>query len=378
MVSIGQSASNLVLGELQGLGTNVIVVFPASHKSRGVRHGQGTRPTLTADDCRAMIDECDSVLTASPIVGAGGQIIYRNSNWSPREMVGVGTQYLVVRNWQLRRGGFFSDRDISSAAKVCVIGQTLVEKLFQTTNPIGESIRIRNIPFEVIGVLEEKGANFVGEDQDNVVMAPYTTIRKRLQGSNFANVDVILASARSVGKMAQAQHEITQLLYERHDIKPGDPADFDVQNTTEIAKILGIITGTMTALLASIAGISLLVGGVGIMNIMLVSVTERTREIGIRLAMGARSRDILRQFLVEAILLASIGGAIGFGLGAGASVGATVIINYFSSGSDWPIVISFKAAVFSVFFAGAVGVFFGFYPAWHASRLDPIDALRYE
>ena len=378
MVSIGQSASSLVLGELQGLGTNVIVVFPASHKSRGVRHGRGSRPTLTADDCQAMIDECDSVLTASPIVGTGGQIIYRNSNWSPREMVGVGTQYLTVRNWPLRRGGFFSERDVTSAAKVCVIGQTLVEKLFQTTNPIGKSIRIRNIPFEVIGILDEKGANFVGEDQDNVVIAPYTTIRKRLQGSNFANVDVILVSARAVGKMAQAEHEITQLLYERHDIKPGDPADFDVQNTTEIAKILGIITGTMTALLASIAGISLLVGGVGIMNIMLVSVTERTREIGIRLAMGARSRDILRQFLVEAILLAGIGGAIGFGLGAGASVGATMIINYFSSGSDWPIVISFKAAVFSVLFAGAVGVFFGFYPAWHASRLDPIDALRYE
>ena len=379
MVSIGQSAGALVLSEIQGVGTNVIVISPGSHKSRGVQHGQGSRPTLTGEDCQAMIDECDCVLAASPIVGGWGQAIYRNVNWSPREMFGVNPQYLTVRNMQLRRGGFFSDRDIASAAKVCVIGQTLVEKLFQTTDPIGKSIRIGNIPFEVIGILEEKGANFVGDDQDNVVLAPYTTIRKRMRGSSFAdNVDVILASARSVGTMAEAKHEITQLLFERHDIKPGDPADFDVTSTTEIAKMLSIVTGTMTALLASIAGISLLVGGVGIMNIMLVSVTERTREIGIRLAMGARSRDILRQFLVEAILLSGVGGAIGFGLGAGASVGVTVVINHFSSGSDWPIVISFKAAVVAVLFAGAVGVFFGFYPAWHASRLDPIDALRYE
>ena len=379
MVSIGQSAGALVVSEIQGVGTNMIVILPGSHKSRGVQHGQGSRPTLTSEDCQAMIDECDCVLAASPLVGGWGQVIYRNLNWSPREMFGVGTQYLTVRNMRLRRGGFFSERDIASAAKVCVIGQTLVERLFQTTDPVGRSIRIGNIPFEVIGILEEKGANMVGDDQDNVVLAPYTTIRKRMRGSNFAdNVDAILASARSGDTMADAQHEITQLLYERHDIKPGDPADFEVQSTTEIAKMLSMVTGTMTALLASIAGISLLVGGVGIMNIMLVSVTERTREIGIRLAMGARSRDILRQFLVEAILLSSIGGAIGFGLGSGASVGATVIINHFSSGTDWPIVISFKAAVFSVLFAGAVGVFFGFYPAWRASRLDPIDALRYE
>ena len=377
MVSIGQSAGDLVLGEIQGVGNNVIVVMPASHKSRGVH--QGTRPTLTGDDCQAMIDECGSVLTASPLVGGGGQVIYRNLNWSPQEMFGVSPQYLTVRNMQLRRGGFFSDRDITSAAKVCVIGQTLVEKLFQTTDPIGKSIRIGNIPFEVIGILEEKGANFVGSDQDNVVLAPYTTISKRMRGGSFADrVDAILASGRSAGKMAEAKHEITQLLYERHDIKPGDPADFEITSTTEIATMLAIVTGTMTALLASIAGISLLVGGVGIMNIMLVSVTERTREIGIRLAMGARSRDILRQFLVEAIMLASIGGAVGFGLGVGASVGVTVIINHFSSGSDWPIVISFRAGLVAVAFAGAVGVFFGFYPAWHASRLDPIDALRYE
>jgi len=378
MVSIGQSASDLVQGQFQSLGTNVIVVFSASQRQGAVRHGRGSSPTLTADDAEAMAAECPAVLAASPMVFTGGQVIYGNSNWRPREMVGVGTDYLTVRNWPLRHGGFFTERDVASAAKVCVIGRTLVAKLFQTTNPLGKTIRIRNIPLQVIGVLEEKGANIVGEDQDNLLIAPYTTVRKRLQGSSFSNVDIILASARSVDRMAEAEREMRQLLYERHRIHPGDPPDFDVQNTTEIANILGIITGTMTLLLSSIAGISLLVGGVGIMNIMLVSVTERTREIGIRMAVGARGRDILRQFLVESVLLSSIGGMIGFALGAGASVGITKIINSISSGTPWPIVISFKAAAISLVFAGAVGIFFGYYPARRASRLDPIDALRYE
>jgi putative ABC transport system permease protein len=378
MVSIGQSAGDLVQGQFQALGTNVIVVFPGSRRQGAVRHGRGSGPTLTAADAEAMVEECPSVLAASPMVFTGGQVVYGNTNWRPREMVGVDVQYLTVRNWELRSGGFFTQRDIASAAKVCVIGQTLVAKLFQTANPLGETIRIKNIPFRVVGVLQAKGANIVGEDQDNVVIAPYTTVRKRLQGSSFANVDIILASARSVKRMAEAEHEVKQLLYERHRIRPGSPPDFEVQNTTEIANILGIVTGTMTALLASIAGISLLVGGVGIMNIMLVSVTERTREIGIRMAVGARGRDILRQFLIEAVLLSSIGGLVGFALGAGASVGITKLINWYLSGPPWPMVVSFKAAVLAVLFSGAVGVFFGFYPARQASRLDPIDALRYE
>ncbi|MEE8452683.1 MAG: ABC transporter permease [Thermoguttaceae bacterium] len=378
MVSIGQSAGELVQGQIQSLGTNVIVVFSGSKRGSGVRHGRGSIPTLTAGDSDAMADECPSVLAASSLVGTGGQVIYGNNNWAPREMIGVGTQYLTVRNWQLRHGGFFTDRDVASAAKVCVIGRTLVAKLFQTTNPLGKMIRIRKIPFQVIGVLETKGANIVGDDQDNVVLMPYTTARKRLQPSRFNHVDVILASARSVGRMAQAEIEIRQLLCERHHIAPGEPPDFEVQNTTEIAAILGVVTGTMTALLASIAGISLLVGGVGIMNIMLVSVSERTREIGIRLAVGARERDILQQFLVESILLAGIGGFVGVLLGVGASAGITTVINSFSSGSEWPIVISYKAAIVAMLFAGSVGVFFGFYPAWRASRLEPIDALRYE
>jgi len=376
MVSIGQSASQLVQSQFELLGTNVIVVMPGSHRSRGVR--QGTRPTLTAKDSEAIGRQCPSVLASTPLVGTGGQVIYGNANWNPSEMHGVGLDYLTVRNWPLRHGGFFTEGDIRSASKVCVIGHTLVAKLFQTTNPLGASIRVRNVPFRVIGILEPKGANMVGQDQDNIILMPYTTVRKRLHGSGFDNVHAILVSAKSITAMRDAENDIRQLLLERHRISPGEPADFEVQNTDEIAQVLGMITGTLTAMLSSIAGISLLVGGVGIMNIMLVSVTERTREIGIRMAVGARPRDILRQFLVEAILLSCIGGVIGFGLGVGASTGATAIINSLTSGTQWPVVISIPAAIIAFVFASGVGIFFGYYPARRASRLDPIEALRYE
>ncbi len=376
MVSIGQSAGQLVQGELQGLGTNVIIVMPGTRRRGGVR--QNVTNSLTASDALAISEECPSVLAASPIVGAGGQIIYGNENWSPKEMFGVGPEYSMVRNWPVRRGGFFNESDVSSAAKVCVIGQTIVAKLFQTTNPIGEIVRIKNIPFRVIGVLEEKGANMVGDDQDNVILMPYTTVRKRLQGSKFDDVHAIMVSARSTSRMPEATFEIKQLLYERHSIPPGEQPDFMVQSTMEIAGVVNVIMGTMTLMLAAIAGISLVVGGVGIMNIMLVSVTERTREIGIRMAVGARGWDILWQFLVEAVLLSCIGGLIGLCLGISASVGVTMIINSISTGRDWPIVISIPAAVLAIVFSAFVGVTFGLFPALRASRLDPIDALRYE
>jgi len=376
MVSVGQSASALVQGQFESLGTNVVMVMPAGKRRGGV--SQGTSVTLTADDSEAISDQCDSVLAASPIVGSAGQVIYGNANWSPKELFGVGDEYLAVRNWGLSRGGFFTDRDVQSAAKVCVIGHTLVAKLFQTSNPLGKKIRISSIPFEVIGVLEQKGANMVGDDQDDVVLVPYSTMQKRIQGSEFNNVHAIMASARSTTVMGGAETDIRQLLLERHRIRPGEPPDFQVQNTTEIANVLGIITGTMTLMLASIAGISLVVGGVGIMNTMLVSVTERTREIGIRMAVGAESKDILWQFLVESVVLSFIGGIIGLALGVGGSVAITTAINSFSSGSDWPVVISIPAAIVAILFAAAVGIFFGFYPALKASRLDPIDALRYE
>jgi putative ABC transport system permease protein len=376
MVSIGQSAGALVQGQLQSLGTNVIIVSPGSVRTGGVR--DAFVPTLTAADSEGIGKECPAVLAASPLVAAGGQVIYGNSNWKPRELSGVGPDYLVVRNWQLESGGFFTHRDITAAAKVCVIGHTIVARLFQTTNPVGETIRIRNIPFRVIGILDRKGANIVGDDQDDIILIPYTTAKKRIQGSSFDNVNAILVSARSLAGMDDATTQMRQLLLERHHIHPGEPSDFRVQNTTEIANTLGIVTGTITLMLSAIAGISLLVGGVGIMNIMLVSVTERTREIGIRMAVGATSKDILRQFLVEAILLSGIGGVVGVGLGIGASAGITVLINSFTAGTKWPIVVSLPAAAVAMLFAGAVGMFFGYYPARRASRLDPIDALRYE
>jgi putative ABC transport system permease protein len=278
----------------------------------------------------------------------------------------------------MENGEFFSDRDVHSANKVCVIGHTLIAKLFQTTDPLGETVRIKNIPFRVIGVLASKGANMVGDDQDSIVLIPVTTVRKRLEGSEFDNVSAILASARSTPLMTQAQHEIEELLNERHRIQPGQQRDFEVVNTTEIANVFSIVTGTLTLMLASIAGISLVVGGVGIMNIMLVSVTERTREIGIRMAVGATPGDILRQFLVEAMLLSCVGGMIGFLLGLGASIGIVSLINAVSAGQKWTQQFSFTAALLAFLFAAAVGIFFGFYPARRASQLDPIESLRYE
>ena len=375
MVSIGTSASELVQGEFKNLGTNVIVISPGSKQARGAR---GQVPSLTVGDVTSISRECPSVLAASPLVGAVGQVISGNNNWRPRDLVGVGSDYLLVRNWQIESGSFFTESDINNANKVCVVGATVVKKLFQTANPIGQTVRIKNIPFEIVGVLASKGANIVGDDQDDVVLMPFTTVRKRLQGSNFNNVDVALASARSTELMTVAQQEIESLMMDRHRISMGQPADFQVANTTEIASAFGMVTGTLTAMLASIAGISLLVGGVGIMNIMLVSVTERTREIGIRMAVGARPQDILMQFLVEAMLLSLVGGAIGVTLGILGSVGLTMAINAVSSGRDWPIIVNHWAAVVSLIFSACVGIGFGFYPAWRASRLDPIDALRYE
>lgn len=376
MVSIGQSAMGLVRGELEGLGTNAIIIFPRMMQRGGVHDIRSV--TLTAEDAAAIQRECPSIAASSGLVGFSNQVVYGGVNWQPKESIGVGPDYLTVRSWELRSGGFFGDREIRSAEKVCVLGQTLVAKLFQTVDPIGERVRIGNIPFRVIGVLASKGANMVGEDQDDVILVPYTAVQKRIHGNQFKSVHAIMASARSPEVTSAATSEIRQLLKERHDIAPGRPADFEVQSTTEIANVLGVITGSMTAMLASIAGISLAVGGVGIMNIMLVSVTERTREIGVRMAVGARGRDILRQFLIEAVVLSVLGGAIGLMMGIGGSIAIISLINAWSPGTDWPVVVSIPAAVTAIVFSAGVGVFFGFYPARKASRLDPIDALRYE
>ena len=376
MVSIGQSATSLVRGELEGLGTNAIIIFPRMMQRGGVHDLRSV--TLTAEDSDAIQRECPSIAASSGLVGFANQVVYGDVNWQPKESLGVGPNYLTVRSWELRRGGFFGEREIRSAEKVCVLGQTLVAKLFQTVDPIGEKVRIGNIPFRVLGVLASKGANMVGEDQDDVILVPYTAVQKRIHGNQFKSVHAIMASARSPELSSSATSEIRQLLRERHDIVPGRPADFEVQSTTEIANVLGVITGSMTAMLASIAAISLAVGGVGIMNIMLVSVTERTREIGVRMAVGARGRDILRQFLIEAVVLSVLGGTIGLMLGISGSIAVITVINVWSPGTDWPVVVSIPAAVTAILFSAAVGIFFGFYPARKASRLDPIDALRYE
>ena len=378
MVSLGQGAAAMVQDQFQALGTNVLVIFPGSQQQGGVRHRLGSAQTLIPTDADAMVQYCPSVLAASPIVMGSGQVVYGNANWAPNEVLGVNTSYLTIRNWPIVRGAFFGERDVNSAAKVCVIGHTLVEKLFQTMDPIGQTIRIKRVPFVVIGVLDRKGANMVGQDQDNIIVAPYTTVKKRLTGSTFNNVDWIVASARSAGLMHEAQSEVYALLHERHGIRPGEPDDFTVRDTSEIANVLSIITGVMTMLLASIASVSLLVGGVGIMNIMLVSVTERTREIGIRMAVGARGRDILRQFLIESVLLSAVGGAVGVAVGVGASAGITSLINALTSGTKWPLIISTEAIIAAMIVASAVGIFFGYYPARKASKLDPIFALRYE
>jgi putative ABC transport system permease protein len=376
MVSIGQSAGALVTNELAGIGSNVIVVIPQSQQRGGVRSGMVV--TLTSADAMAIKTECSGVMAISPIVGTSGQVIYGGSNWSPREILGVNDEFLNVRNWDLQSGGFFTRREIDVADKVCIIGKTLVAKLFQTTNPIGAQVRIRDIPFQVIGVLEEKGANFVGEDEDDILLLPYTTVQKRMQGETFVHVHALMLSARTSEVVGTTTEEIKQLLHERHRVAPGMEPDFQVQSLTEIAGILNTITGTLTALLASIAGISLLVGGVGIMNMMLVTVTERTREIGIRRAVGAKRRDILRQFLVESIVLSAIGGTLGLVLGVSTSALTTQLINQVIPGGKWPTVVSVPAATLAIVFSVLVGVFFGFYPARKASLMHPIDALRHE
>ena len=376
MVSLGQSASQLIQDQFQTIGSNVLIVLPATSQSGGVR--SGTVTTLTAADADAIAAECPSVMAVSSMVGTAGQVVGGNINWKPDQMLGVGPDYPVVRNVSLSNGVFFTDRDIVGAAKVCVIGYTVARQLFPDSNPVGQQVRVKNIPFIVIGVLERKGANLVGQDQDNVLLMPYTTVRKRLQSSAFANIDVIFISARSEAVSARAEQEIKDLLSDRHGISPGDKPDFEVRNTAEVASVMTAVMGGLTAMLAGIAAISLVVGGVGIMNIMLVSVTERTREIGIRMALGARPRDILRQFLVESVVLSIIGGAIGIALGVSAYAGIIALLGAILPTTKWGFQVSVPATIVALLFSAAVGIFFGYYPARRASRLDPIEALRYD
>jgi putative ABC transport system permease protein len=378
LVSISQSAGLMVQNQFQSLGTNVLFVLPGTYKGGGVQLPSGSVTTLVAADSDAIMAECPAVLAASPMVVAHAQIVAGGQNWSPDQIMGVNEIYLTIRNQDIEKGEFFSPSDIHAAAKVCVIGKTVADSLFPGEDCVGATVRIKKIPFRVIGLLEPKGANLFGQDQDNIVLAPYTTIKKKVSGSTYSNIDGIFVSACSTDQMKQAEEELSNLLRQRHRIRHGGDDDFTVRNTSEVARVLNIITMVMTLLLGSVASVSLVVGGVGIMNIMLVSVTERTREIGIRLAVGARSRDILRQFLLEAVVLSMLGGLIGVAVGIGASIATTYAVNLFLSGTRWPLAISIQAILISLGFAASVGVFFGFYPARKASRLDPIESLRYE
>lgn len=422
MTEIGQGSKAMLQKSVSSMGSKTIMVFSGSANTSGVRQGSGTAITLTPQDAEEIARQCPAVQSVAPLVRTRSQIVFGNRNSVPEQIYGTTPDYLNVRDWGIAEGDMFTDRDVRNNNKVCVIGTTIRKELFPNASPIGKDIRINNVSFRVVGVLKKKGANMMGMDQDNVVLAPWTTIKYRVSGTTltntnqsssassdssstsdsvntisslyptatslylsrtatqesdtpqpvrFSNVDQIISKAISESKIEKAMEQITDLLRERHRIKVGEEDDFSVRNMAEMMKVMSSTTQLMSSLLLVVALISLVVGGVGIMNIMIVSVTERTREIGLRMAVGARSHHILRQFLVEAIVLCLAGGVIGVVIGRGASM----LVRHIA---HWPVAASLETIVGAVAVSMAVGVIFGFYPAWKASRLDPIEALRYE
>lgn len=368
MMAVGTGAQENIKSQIASLGTNVLLIFPGSTNQGGVRGGMGTMQSLTQDDFEALRTQCPSVAKMTPQVRAGGQVIFGEQNWRT-SVIGATSEYFDIRSWTLSSGQFFTDGDVKSATKVCIVGQTIVDNLFKGEDPVGAVIRIRDMPFRIVGVLTPKGQSAQGTDQDDVIIAPYTTVQKKMLGVTY--LGIILASAVSENAMTDAENEITQLLRARHKLQPWEENDFTVRSQTEIANAAQATTQVLTVLLASIASISLIVGGIGIMNIMLVSVTERTREIGIRMSVGARGKDILSQFLVEAVVLSVFGGLFGVTLGIVASQLITKI-------AEWNTVVSIESIVLAFVFSASIGIFFGFYPARKAANLNPIDALRYE
>ena len=371
MVAIGSGASKMISDQIASIGSNLLLVLPGSTTSGGLRTGAGGTPTLTYDDAKAIKAECPSVGEVAPTVRGSAQVVYGNQNWSTIVM-GTVPEMLTVRDWPLVVGRNFSQSDVDGATKYCLLGQTVAENLFGSADPVGKIVRIKKIPFTVIGMLEHKGQSPQGQDQDDVIFIPLTTGQRKVFGSQFPNtIGAMMVQAKSADDLKKAEEEVTALLDQRHRIGPSRDRDFTVRNLSEILAVSEQSSKVMSILLGAVASISLVVGGIGIMNIMLVSVTERTREIGIRMAIGAKQRDILLQFLTEAVLLTTVGGIIGMGLGV---IGAMVVSKLMS----WPTLISSQAIVIAFLFSAGVGVFFGFYPARKAANLNPIDALRYE
>ena len=370
--AIGAGAQRSIATQIQSLGSNLIIVTSGSISQGGVRLGGGTQLTITEDDAAGIAREVPAVMVAAPSMRSSAQIVSNNQNWSTG-VQGVTPDYEIAREWPVADGKFFGAEDVDAATKVALIGQTIALNLFGDADPLGQIIRIKKVPFTIVGVLSRKGQNAWGQDQDDVVVIPLSTAKKKVIGVNQANarsVHAISVKVRPGESMPQAIEAIRDVLRQRHRLQVQQDDDFTLRNLSEILKTQEESAAIMTNLLYAVATVSLLVGGIGIMNIMLVSVTERTREIGLRMAVGARGRDILSQFLIEAVCLALIGGAVGVGLGV---VSDRALLYW-----DWVTVIEPGAIPLSLTFASVVGIFFGFYPAWKASRLDPIDALRYE
>ncbi len=368
MVAIGQGSQATIEENINALGTNLILIMPGSSSQGGVRFGAGSMKVFTLDDVTKIREGAADVNEVSPVVRTSGQVIGGSGNWNTA-IFGVSPEYLDIRNWKVADGNAFTDRDMDSNKKVALIGQTIVDQLFPNQNPVGQRIRIRNIPFTIIGVLQAKGQNSMGQDQDDIILAPATTALYQLKGDRY--IDMINASAVSPDKIPAAQDEIRTVLRSAHRLTGSEDDDFTIRTQSEITDAVSATSRTMTLLLGSIAAVSLIVGGIGIMNIMLVSVTERTREIGIRLSVGARGSDIMVQFLAEATVLSLTGGILGILLAAGVSM----ILNHYTA---LYLLISPVIITISFIFSGAIGIFFGFYPAKKAAALNPIDALRYE
>ena len=371
MLAIGEGSNQNIKASVASLGTNSIMVYPGNNAMGGVSQGAASNKTIRVEDVEAIKANCDLVNFISPVDQKRAQVIYGSQNWNT-SILGVNNDYMAIRSLTVSQGSAFTIADDRAVAKVCLVGITVVLNLFgdEKFNPIGEIIRINSIPVKIIGVLSKMGQNTFGQDQDDIILAPFSTVQKRMMSSSMY-VNSILASGKSEAQVVDAVDEITNLLRDKHKIAPSDDNDFTVRTQSEISNIFGTISNVMTILLASIASISLLVGGIGIMNIMLVSVTERTREIGIRMAIGAKGKDILTQFMIESIVISFMGGLIGIALGV-------VVAELVATFGGWPVVITVFSVVLSFLFSTIIGLFFGWYPAQKAASLNPIDALHYE